>query len=193
MTTLVNNLHQADFTTPAKIFDNQHAIHHFENITPGVSMPITPSLSSKDDDSLPPTAIHTPPTSSNSSVSSSKEALHYNATKTSLDTKGFPSPPPSMKQSKSDTPSQFIFKKPEYNKRYHHTHFHHKLEKKDTIFKDLKKLFKSDKKKAKKNIMKSSNSSLTDLSFANKFNKDLEGKYGKWGKVYFTHYLRVQY
>lgn len=86
------------------------------------------------------------------------------------------------------TPSQFIFKKPSYDKHYHHTHFHHhhhQQEKKanNGLFKDLKKLFKSSSKS------KSSNSSSTtsiksssEASFANEFNRDIEGKYGKWGK-----------
>jgi hypothetical protein len=86
------------------------------------------------------------------------------------------------------TPSQFIFKKPEYNKTYHHTHFHH-LEKKDTLLHDLKRFFKNDKKKHNKKAVASTRPSLagtegriSDLSFANEFNKDLEGRYGKWGK-----------
>ncbi|KAI8343735.1 kinase-like domain-containing protein [Chlamydoabsidia padenii] len=90
------------------------------------------------------------------------------------------------------TPSQFIFKRPEYNKNYHHTHFHH-LEKKDTILHELKRFFKHDKKKKhhhKKSPSTTTASStrpsltnrISDLSFANEFNKDLEGRYGKWGR-----------
>ncbi|KAI8988440.1 kinase-like domain-containing protein [Mycotypha africana] len=100
--------------------------------------------------------------------------------------------------SRSSTPSQFVFKKPEYDSHYHHTHFHH-LEKKDTLFHDLKRFFKKashhDHKKKKKGLLldhndtssvRSSASSVysrqSDLSFANEFNKDLEGRYGKWGE-----------
>ncbi|CAO3651090.1 unnamed protein product [Cunninghamella echinulata] len=48
-----------------------------------------------------------------------------------------PSTTTSLPSSRPTTPSQFIFKKPEYNKSYHSTHFHH-LEKKDTLLHDLK-------------------------------------------------------
>ncbi|RCH97593.1 serine/threonine protein kinase [Rhizopus stolonifer] len=88
----------------------------------------------------------------------------------------------------SNTPSQFIFKKPEYDKHYHHTHFHHHLEKKDTIFHELKRFFKKGEKKKKRslkdNVSEGSGGSSTtgsQLSFANDFNKDIERHYGKWG------------
>jgi len=95
--------------------------------------------------------------------------------------------------SRTSTPAQFVFKKPEYNSHYHHTHFHH-LEKKDTIFHDLKRFFKKNQdKKKKKHLLddtssvRSSGSSVysrqSDLSFANEFNKNLEGRYGKWGEL----------
>jgi hypothetical protein len=108
-------------------------------------------------------------------------------------------PPP-----RPSTPSQFIFKKPEYNHHYHHTHFHH-LEKKDTVFHELKRFFKggdkkaklrhsgktSEHKKKKKRDHKAESvtamsvaSRNSDISFANDFNRDIEGRYGKWGKHY---------
>ncbi|KAI7860662.1 kinase-like domain-containing protein [Circinella umbellata] len=110
------------------------------------------------------------------------------------------------------TPSQFVFKKPKYNSRYHQTHFHH-LKKKDTIFHDLKRFFKggtsgadstsgderssSKKKKIQRlsahepmqaypsmdsNDTVSVSSRKSNLSFANEFNKDIEARYGKWGR-----------
>ncbi|KAI9277960.1 kinase-like domain-containing protein [Umbelopsis sp. AD052] len=97
------------------------------------------------------------------------------------------------------TPSQFIFKKPEYNHHYHHTHFHH-LEKKETVFHELKRFFKGGDKKAKHNNkssdhkkkkqLRKENSSTamsitsraSDISFGNTFNRDIEGRYGKWGR-----------
>ncbi|CAO3694569.1 unnamed protein product [Umbelopsis ramanniana] len=96
------------------------------------------------------------------------------------------------------TPSQFIFKKPEYNHHYHHTHFHH-LEKKETVFHELKRFFKGGDKKAKPNNklsdhkkkkLRKENSSTamsvtsraSDISFGNTFNRDIEGRYGKWGR-----------
>ena len=113
------------------------------------------------------------------------------------------------------TPSQFVFKKPKYNSRYHQTHFHH-LKKKDTIFHDLKRFLKggssaadstsgdersmtsSTKKKNQRlsahepmqaypsmdsNDATSVSSRKSNLSFANEFNKDIEARYGKWGKL----------
>ncbi|KAI7852446.1 kinase-like domain-containing protein [Circinella umbellata] len=90
--------------------------------------------------------------------------------------------------SRPSTPSQFLFKKPEYNSKHYQTHFH-RLEKEKTLFHGLKRFFKNDKKtKKNKNqskpllVSKSTNSSVSDLSFANEFNKDIEGRYGKWGR-----------
>ncbi|KAI7882734.1 kinase-like protein [Lichtheimia hyalospora FSU 10163] len=88
--------------------------------------------------------------------------------------------------SRPSTPSQFMFKKPEYNTKYKQTHFHH-LEKKETLFHGLKRFFKHDKHKKKKGSFEnkttiSASSSMSDLSFANEFNKDIEGRYGKWGR-----------
>ncbi|GAA5797889.1 hypothetical protein HPULCUR_003285 [Helicostylum pulchrum] len=192
-----DKLYNVDFHSPAKIFQNKHAIHQFENVTPDASMPGTPSLLPHHpkyeygsdtssigfpSPSLPPTAVHTPPslspqTSDNkanslgSDDSASKSTIHHSASLTSL--------PPG----RPTTPSQFVFKRPTYNKEYHHTHFHH-LEKKETIFHELKKFFKSDKskKKSKKNASLTSLKSSSEISFANEFNRDLEGKYGKWGR-----------
>lgn len=193
-----DKLYNVDFHSPAKIFQNKHAIHQFENVTPDASMPGTPSLLPHipkyeygsdtssigfPSPSLPPTAVHTPPSLSpqtsdtkenslGSNDSASKSTIHHSASLTSL--------PPG----RPTTPSQFVFKRPTYNKEYHHTHFHH-LEKKETIFHELKKFFKSDKskKKSKKNASLTSLKSSSEISFANEFNRDLEGKYGKWGKV----------
>ncbi|CAO3614934.1 unnamed protein product [Mucor fragilis] len=217
---LADRLHKVDFNQPAKIFQNKHAVHQFENVTPDVSMPGTPLLtphryngSNQDgissetssvgfpSPSLPPTAVHTPP--SLSPQHSGDEATLNNSTKkssssddissiasSSLDAKGIPhSASVSSLPVRPTTPSQFIFKRPNYNKEYHHTHFHH-LEKKDTIFKDLKKLFKGDKHKKRSSKKDSSDKksktpsvkSSSELSFANEFNRDLEGKYGKWGR-----------
>jgi hypothetical protein len=196
-TEFVNKLHDADFLSPAKIFQNKHAVHQFENVTPDVSIPGTPALLPKYEDnhsdyspSLPPTAIHTPPSLSpeHSEDENDKDTSSSNLDATTLSVPASSSST-SLPPSRPTTPSQFVFKKPEYNKHYHHTHFHHHLEKKDSVFKDFKKLFKSsDKKKKEKKITRSNTPSVysnSDLSFANEFNRDLEGKYGKWGKFYF--------
>ncbi|KAI7904239.1 kinase-like domain-containing protein [Cokeromyces recurvatus] len=195
---LSERLREVDFNSPAKIFQNKHAIHQFENVTPDISIPSTPryhdgggaasqyttSPGAQTPRSISPTSGEQrpkPPSTASEVMSSSKS----------------PSRPLSQSGtasiSRTSTPSQFVFKKPEYNSHYHHTHFHH-LEKKDTIFHDLKRFFKKghDKKKTKKllddtsSVRSSGASSVhsrySDLSFANEFNKNLEGRYGKWGE-----------
>ncbi|RUS13630.1 kinase-like domain-containing protein [Endogone sp. FLAS-F59071] len=101
----------------------------------------------------------------------------------------------------STTPSQFIFKKPEYNHHYHQTHYHH-LEKRDSFFGDLKRLFRHSSQMGahgRKGHHQHHHSSPDDdtqgvtssgtptptrqFSFANKFNEDIKEKYGKWGKL----------
>lgn len=205
-----DKLHNVDFNSPAKIFQHKLAIHQFENVTPDRSMPGTPLLSpnqynrhSKYDSdsssvgypspSLPPTAVHTPPslspqnsgdesTTATSTSNQKANSMKPSSSDSSSDLKG-------ISQSASfaslpvrpTTPSQFVFKRPQYNKEYHQNHFHH-LEKKDSVFKDFKNLFKSDKKKKTKKAKTPSVKSGSELSFANEFNRDLEGKYGKWGR-----------
>ncbi|KAI7895423.1 kinase-like domain-containing protein [Mucor mucedo] len=215
-----DKLYNVDFHAPAKIFQNKHAIHQFENVTPDVSRPGTPLLTPHypkyeygsdtssvgfPSPSLPPTAVHTPPSlspqhSATATGSTTATATNTNAqaetgthshsddnedtlSSGSAPSASFLSTSASASQSslhaRPTTPSQFVFKRPQYNKEYHHTHFHH-LEKKDTILHDLKKFFKSDKKKEKKKPTLTKSSS--EISFANEFNRDLEGKYGKWGR-----------
>lgn len=201
-----DKLYNVDFHSPAKIFQNKHAVHQFENVTPDVSMPGTPSLTPNypkyeygsdtssvgfPSPSLPPTAVHTPPTlspqnsDSNNKPSSSSTGSYDENASASVSTLTVPhSASITSLPARPSTPSQFVFKKPQYNKEYHHTHFHH-LEKKETILHDLKKFFKSDKSKKKEKHLKKSPSSIkstSEISFANEFNRDLEGKYGKWGK-----------
>lgn len=86
----------------------------------------------------------------------------------------------------SSTGDQFIFKKPIYNQHYHDTHYHH-LERHDSLFQDIKQMFKRNPSTRTNSptaaTTSSSISSITsDYSFGNEFNKDLEHRYGKWGK-----------
>lgn len=255
---LSEKLKAVNFNTPAKIFQNKLAVHHFESVTPEISVPGTPivhhnrkSTSSFDissaypSPSLPPTAAHTPSLSpresgesggngsvtitingddassrssgprsrpaSSSSVSSlegngnspfsfsrpespentnstqQQYTTDNNSSNTSLQpyTSSSTSTNNSLPASRPSTPSQFIFKRPQYNKNYHHTHFHHS-DKKDTFLHELKRFFKNDKKKHNKKSARPSlgntKGKISDLSFANEFNKDLEGRYGKWGR-----------
>ncbi|KAI8884089.1 kinase-like protein [Backusella circina FSU 941] len=179
MNDLSEKLRQVDFTSPAKIFQNKHGIHQFENITPGGS---TDSFSTQfaTSGSQTPNTPHT----ESSGVSTPQQKKESDRPVSAVG--------PIITH--ATTPSQFVFKKPEYDNHYHHTHFHHHLEKKNSIFNDLRRLFvKRNGEKNKKNrslvedvtSVKSSGSSMyskqSDLSFANEFNKDLEGRYGKWG------------
>lgn len=183
---LSEKLQQVDFDSPAKIFQNKHAIHQFENLTPHTPATPLPQPSPKfgyESDitgadtprSISPKNRQSPPPTSSPSESTSRATSR---------------PVSQIDISRTATPSQFVFKKPEYNSHYHSTHFHH-LEKKDTIFHDFKKLFKNKKKKKlldDQSSVRSGASSVyskqSDLSFANEFNKNIEGRYGKWGKVY---------
>ncbi|KAL9554787.1 hypothetical protein MBANPS3_002643 [Mucor bainieri] len=230
ISSLSDRLREVDFESPAKIFQNKHAIHQFENVTPDISTPGTPAIAPsarfgyESADNIASSGAQTPssqhsPSSAHTprsmSPESSEEAVHHkHHHKHHHTSSAKPSHPATEASSATDytsssaarptsaigsaaisrtnTPAQFVFKKPEYNSHYHHTHFHH-LEKKDTIFHDLKRFFKKNQdKKKKKHLLddassvRSSGSSVysrqSDLSFANEFNKNLEGRYGKWGE-----------
>ncbi|KAI8394070.1 kinase-like domain-containing protein [Radiomyces spectabilis] len=192
---LSEQLQSVNFDIPPKIFQEKHAVHRFKNITPeGPSLPSTPGhdpsmdgavsatgpLSSSSRHSVGSSKSHTP--ASLSSHGSCHE--HYSSSESKPTHAMRDSPSPSSFH-RTCTPSQFIFKKPEYDSHYHHTHFHH-LEKKDTILNDLKHFFK---KKSRKSYIdddgtsvRSSVSMHSDISFANEFNKDLGKRYGKWGQ-----------
>lgn len=209
LSSISERLNNVDFNSPAKIFQRKHAIHQFENVTPDISgrgspSAITSAKFNYDSDVTSESEardhhLHTPRSlspenlnhkqdcnkSNNTSKKQHSPPSDYDSEDGSVSQRG------SSSTSLTNTPSQFVFKKPEYNSHYHHTHFHH-LEKKDTVFHDLKRFFKKNQdKKKKKHLLddssvRSSGSSVysrqSDLSFANEFNKDLEARYGKWGK-----------
>ncbi|GAA5810070.1 hypothetical protein MFLAVUS_003488 [Mucor flavus] len=196
-------LNNTDINSPSKLFQNKHAIHQFENVTPDVSAPSSPSAAAhvklnydaRSSPDIQQAGSYTPRSSSSESSITQHENSppqtfakdHYddNIEYNSVTTESAPT-------SRPTTPSQFVFKKPEYDSHYHHTHFHH-LEKKDTIFNDLRRFFKKGHGKKKKSLLvedasgvRSSNSSVyskhSDLSFANEFNKNIQSRYGKWGQ-----------
>ncbi|CAM0137954.1 serine/threonine protein kinase [Umbelopsis sp. WA50703] len=93
------------------------------------------------------------------------------------------------------TPSQFIFKKPEYNLHYQSTHYHHSESspKSPGFFHELRRFFGGLEPVSSRDgaesvcsddaaSIKTTTSRSSELSFANKFNDNLEGKYGKWGR-----------
>lgn len=89
------------------------------------------------------------------------------------------------------TPNRFIFNKPEYDDHYHKTHYHH-LQRHTSLFKDFKQLFKKTPLNHLLHLQQQPKSSLesvalspsvSDYSFGNEFNKDLESKYGTWGNT----------
>lgn len=94
------------------------------------------------------------------------------------------------------TPSQFIFKKPEYNLHYQSTHYHHSesTPKSPGFFHELRRFFGGldtvTSRDGAESVcsddaasIKTTASRSSELSFANKFNDNLEGKYGKWGML----------
>ncbi|CEP08145.1 hypothetical protein [Parasitella parasitica] len=222
VSSLSDRLREVDFESPAKIFQNRHAIHQFETVTPDISTPSTPPIASgsrfgfESTDNISSSGAQTPHnkhshTPRSVSPDSGHEDVYHQKNQHTKQSQTPPQPtteassvtdyaassrPTSVVSSaaisRTNTPAQFIFKKPEYNSHYHHTHFHHHLEKKDTIFHDMKRFFKKNQDKKKKSLLddassvRSSGSSVysrqSDLSFANEFNKDLEGRYGKWGE-----------
>lgn len=211
---LTQNLMKADFTSPAKIFQSNHNfenvtpdvsipgtpgphehdyVSHDDSLTssPHHAPVDTPSLTPRNsgEKEPQPTSNHrlsSPRIAPASSSSSPSTPLSLSRPPSDEEEKPVPSASTSTSiPSRPSTPSQFQFKKPQYNHKYHQTHFHH-LEKKDTLFHGLKRFFKGDKKK-KKHQLRDGNvysNSSSDLSFANDFNRDIEGRYGKWGKYF---------
>lgn len=105
------------------------------------------------------------------------------------------------------TPSQFVFKKPEYDERYHQTHFHRQssssslhnnTDRKDLFlaWSDLRRFFVNTQQQQQQCLVSptsptsSSSHSHEDNptvitkpgTFANQFRQDIGGKYGTWGK-----------
>ncbi|KAI8874669.1 kinase-like protein [Backusella circina FSU 941] len=99
------------------------------------------------------------------------------------------------------TPSQFIFKKPEYDERYHQTHFHRQsppptstsstmTNEKDKLLTwstDLKRFFHQQPPPSPTRSTHSQDENESVVSnksetFANKFRQDISGRYGTWGK-----------
>ncbi|KAI7886975.1 Pkinase-domain-containing protein [Lichtheimia hyalospora FSU 10163] len=113
-------------------------------------------------------------------------------------------PPFAHRNACSNVPSQFIFKKPEYNQQYQRTHFHRPMcngddttspltTNKDISFpgwSDLRRFFVSDVTVTGNGSLSCSSSSSSSSSsgssdcdtFANQFHHDIEGRYGKWGR-----------
>lgn len=92
-------------------------------------------------------------------------------------------PPPQPQNNRQRLAQQFIFKKPTYNDHYKETHFNH-LERHDSLFNGLKHLFRLHPLSSLRSSTRSSVSTNSTYSFGNEFNKDLEQRYGKWGKPY---------
>ncbi|KAI9485768.1 MAG: kinase-like domain-containing protein [Benjaminiella poitrasii] len=85
------------------------------------------------------------------------------------------------------TPSQFIFKKPEYDEQYIKTHFHRQEQQKDLFlaWSDLRRFFVNTQQQQQQQQQISptvSNHSQESETFANQFRQNIGGKYGRWGK-----------
>lgn len=84
------------------------------------------------------------------------------------------------------TPSQFVFKKPEYDEKYHQTHFHRPCSQersKDPFlaWSDLKRFFVQQQPQPTSPTGSSTHSHESE-TFANQFRQDISGRYGTWGK-----------
>ncbi|RCI03717.1 hypothetical protein CU098_006170 [Rhizopus stolonifer] len=99
-------------------------------------------------------------------------------------------------------PSQFVFKKPEYNEAYHQTHFHRnnpppqlQQDRKDLFlaWSDLRRFFVNTQQQQQQQPYPVSPSSPTQSNhsqeeytkpdtFANQFRQDIGGRYGTWGR-----------
>jgi hypothetical protein len=98
------------------------------------------------------------------------------------------------------TPSQFVFKKPEYDERYNKTHFHRasSQDRKDLFlaWSDLRRFFVSTQQQPSSpngsvhsqedvKLERPSHETQTrpkSETFANQFRQDIGGRYGTWGK-----------
>ncbi|KAI8146521.1 kinase-like domain-containing protein [Fennellomyces sp. T-0311] len=123
-----------------------------------------------------------PPSPASSSVSSSSSSSFYQSS-----TGGsVPQQRPKLthRNACANLPSQFVFKRPEYNEQYHRTHFHRPPSPdKDSFlgWSDLRRFFVSEPYL----VPSSSSSSISSVesdTFANQFRQDIEGRYGKWGR-----------
>lgn len=197
---LSERLESADrLREPAKILSNKHAVHQFENVTPEPSLPNTPFHGPKRaEGDVSPSALT--PNSTTDIEKQQQQQQQQQKQKHALSAASSVDSNPSN----SSTPSQFIFQKPHYDSKYMQTHFHH-IKKKDTIFTDLKRFLKgsgsSSRNSSRTNVSElgqqeqreneskkqqpadaaSVGSRTSTLSFANDFNSDIEGRYGKWG------------
>lgn len=121
-------------------------------------------------------------------------------------------PPLTHRSASATTPSQFVFKKPEYDQVYHKTHFHHHQappppsspsskvttsapsSPRDSFlgWSDLRRLFLSSDPapppppSTSSSVTEHSSTTTTTTKpqavFANQFRQDIEARYGKWGK-----------
>ncbi|GAA5814833.1 hypothetical protein MFLAVUS_008336 [Mucor flavus] len=100
------------------------------------------------------------------------------------------------------TPSQFVFKKPEYDERYHQTHFHRQSssqslhhpnsDRKDLFlaWSDLRRFFVNTQQQQQYTPSSPTGSTHSHEesnptkpgTFANQFRQDIGGKYGTWGR-----------
>ncbi|KAI7881794.1 kinase-like protein [Lichtheimia hyalospora FSU 10163] len=114
-------------------------------------------------------------------------------------------PPLTHRSASATTPSQFIFKKPEYDQVYHKTHFHHHQgpspsskvttssapsSPRDSFlgWSDLRRLFLSSDPapppppSTASSVTEHSSTTKPQAVFANQFRQDIEARYGKWGR-----------
>ncbi|ORY98487.1 kinase-like domain-containing protein [Syncephalastrum racemosum] len=114
-------------------------------------------------------------------------------------------PPLVHRPASANTPSQFVFRKPEYNQQYHQTHFHHHppsayydpggnasvvttpTREFFIAWSDLRRFFVSADASSPPSSSAASIATTDEVvpkneTFANQFRQDIESRYGKWGR-----------
>ncbi|KAF7722035.1 serine/threonine protein kinase [Apophysomyces ossiformis] len=140
------------------------------------------------------------PSTSTSSPSSSvlpqqqKQPASNEGTSTPPLPSNTPRPALTHRPASASTPSQFIFKKPEYNQHYHQTHFHRQPANSDrsskdlfVVWSDLRRFFASDQASSSagsscSSVQMTDDEKLKSDTFANQFRQDIGGRYGTWGR-----------
>ncbi|ORY98650.1 kinase-like domain-containing protein [Syncephalastrum racemosum] len=151
--------------------------------TPDLSVPSSPTLSPATVSHTTATTRHIHSNDDTSPVDLTELTRLLQKAASSRSTRAFHLKPPSPVSTTSSsstgsstccsvsTPSQFVFRKPEYNQQYHRTHFHRPSCERRDSFLGLRRYFQTEEDESDPND-----------TFANRFRQDIERRYGKWGR-----------
>ncbi|KAI9311871.1 kinase-like domain-containing protein [Dichotomocladium elegans] len=159
-----DHIDAADFHTPAKVLLGETRSKRSSTTTPELSVPGTPPV--MDDDS----------------TATREETISHIMTPSTIVSDDDKAPSVRETAASSTRPSsQFMFNKPVYNAEYKQSTFH-RPEK--SLMHGLKRFFKkSSNNGSSSSSIRSNSSTVSVATFANAFNKDIEGRYGKWGRL----------